>query len=191
MTYEDLSIRDCWVYKPEVFRDERGEFFEWFRGEDYLKQSGGNFVLRQANCSISNRGVIRGIHFAAYPPGQGKYVSCMRGSAFDVLVDLRPNSPTYLSWAGIEISADNRWVVNIPSGVGHGFLAHEDNTVISYLCDQPYSPDNEFGINPFDPALGIVWPHESDDEQFTTSVRDREAPLLAGVSQILASFAVL
>lgn len=191
MKYENLPLRDCWIYKPQVHSDERGEFFEWFRGEDYRNLTGANFDIRQANCSISNKNVVRGIHFAAYPPGQKKYVSCMSGSALDVLVDLRPNSPTYLSWVGVEISAVNRWIVNIPSGVGHGFLAHEDSTVIAYLCDQPYLPSNEFGINPFDTELGIVWSEDLDESSFVVSDRDRIAPSISGLTNVLNGFADL
>lgn len=188
MSYENLPIRDCWIYKPEKHRDERGEFFEWFQGDEFLTQTGYGFNVRQANCSISREGVIRGIHFAAYPPGQGKIISCLTGSVLDIIVDLRPNSETYLSWEAIEISAKNGWVISIPAGIGHGYLSLEENTVVSYLCDQTYSPDNEFGINPFDPLIGIHWPSRENKEPFIVSARDREAPDVVHVSHVISGF---
>ena len=95
MSVEQLEIPGAWTFTPKKFGDDRGIFFEWFQDTTFLAAAGHNFNLAQANCSVSQRGVLRGIHFADVPPGQRKYVTCLTGSALDVLVDLREGSPTF------------------------------------------------------------------------------------------------
>ena len=157
---EKLSIDGCWVFRPQVFSDERGSFFEWFQNSTFKDISIDKFSLAQANCSVSNKGVIRGIHFAKVPPGQAKYVTCFSGSVFDVVVDLRKNSPTFGKWESVVLEAKNPAAICIPSGIGHAFMALEDHSVFAYLCDQRYNPNNEFDISPFDESLNITWPNE-------------------------------
>ena len=153
-----LDIPDSWVFTPKQFSDDRGTFFEWFQDSTFLEAAGNSFTLAQANCSISSKGTLRGIHFADNPPGQRKYVTCLSGSAMDVLVDLRTKSPTFGQWRSVLLDTVERNVVSIPNGVGHAFMALEDNTTIVYLCDQRYNPTGEYEINPLDPEIGIVWP---------------------------------
>ncbi len=173
MSIENLEIPGAWVFTPKQFSDDRGTFFEWFQDSAYLEASGHEFQLAQANCSISQRGVLRGIHFAEDPPGQRKYVMCLMGSAMDVLVDLRSESPTYGQWRSVNLDTVDRRVVSIPNGVGHAFMALEDNTVITYLCDQRYNPAKEREINPLDPFIGIDWPKGIDP---ILSDKDLSAP---------------
>jgi dTDP-4-dehydrorhamnose 3,5-epimerase len=158
VTVTQLDIPGAWFFTPRQFADDRGTFFEWFQDSTFLAEAGHDFKLAQANCSISRKGTLRGIHFADDPPGQRKYVTCMTGSALDVLVDLRKESPTFGQWRSVQLDTVDRKVVSIPNGVGHAFMALEDNTTIVYLCDQRYNPDNEREINPLDPEIGIKWP---------------------------------
>jgi dTDP-4-dehydrorhamnose 3,5-epimerase len=178
VTVIQLDIPGAWVLTPMQFSDDRGTFFEWFQDSEYLDASGHEFRLAQANCSISQKGVLRGIHFAENPPGQRKYVTCLMGSAMDVLVDLRSESPTYRQWRSVFLDTIDRRVVSIPNGVGHAFMALEDNTVISYLCDQRYNPLNEREINPLDPDIGIDWPKGMDP---ILSNKDLKAPNLSSI----------
>ena len=158
MTVNHLEIPGAWEFTPKQFSDDRGTFFEWFQDDTFLKAAGHRLDLAQANCSISKKGTLRGIHFADVPPGQRKYVTCITGSVMDVLVDLRVGSPNFGKWVSVHLDAIDRRVVSIPNGVGHAFMALEDNTTVVYLCDQRYNPEGEREINPLDPEIGIEWP---------------------------------
>lgn len=154
----NLQISGCWVFTPRSFADERGTFFEWFQDSTFTNEVSSDFKIAQANCSMSAKGVIRGIHFAKQPPGQAKYVTCFSGSVFDVVVDLRKNSPTFGKWDSVILQAGKPQALYIPSGIGHAFMSLEDNSTFVYLCDQRYNPGNEYDINPFDKTIGIQWP---------------------------------
>jgi dTDP-4-dehydrorhamnose 3,5-epimerase len=168
-----LEIPGAWVFTPRQFSDDRGLFFEWFQDSTFIEAAGESFNLAQANCSVSQKGVLRGIHFAEVPPGQRKYVTCITGSALDVLVDLRPESPTFGKWRSVDLDTVDRKIVAIPNGVGHAFMALEDNTTIVYLCDQRYNPTGEREIDPFDRTIGIKWPHGLTP---SLSQKDKDAP---------------
>ena len=118
---------------------------------------GHDFELAQVNFSTSKSGVIRGIHFAAVPPSQAKYVMCTSGSIYDVTVDLRIGSPTFGRWEAVQLDATNRAALYVAEGPATRFMALEPSTVI-YLCNQTYNPGREFEVHPFDPAIGIDWP---------------------------------
>jgi dTDP-4-dehydrorhamnose 3,5-epimerase len=178
MTVTQLEIPGAWVFTPRQFSDERGLFFEWFQDSAFIEATGHSFNLAQANCSVSQKGTLRGIHFADVPPGQGKYVTCLTGSALDVLVDLRKESPTFGQWRSVQLDTVERKVVSIPNGVGHAFMALEDNTTIVYLCDQRYNPVNEHEINPLDPEIGIEWPVGIEP---LLSEKDSSAPNLSSM----------
>jgi len=181
-----LAIPGCWLAKPKSFEDSRGQFFEWFQDSTFTANSGSEFKLAQANCSISNKGVIRGIHFAKYPPGQAKYVTCFSGSVFDVLVDLRKGSPTFGKWISIVIDSQDPIVIYIPSGVGHAFMALEDQTTFVYLCDQRYNPENEYDITPFDENIGINWP---DGVTAILSDKDKQAAKFEELFDVYPNYA--
>ncbi len=184
MSVEQLDISGAWVFTPKQFTDDRGTFFEWFQTETFKEFSGINFELAQANCSLSQRGVVRGIHYANVPPGQRKYVTCLTGSVLDVLVDLRKSSPTFGQWRSVQLDTRDRKVVSIPNGVGHAFMALEDNTTIVYLCDQRYNPNGEFEIHPLDPTIAISWPSEITP---LLSPKDAAAPSFIDVRDSLVS----
>ena len=176
MQNKDLDIYGAKLIEFKEFQDERGSFAEIFNLP--------NFNVAQVNRSVSKKGVLRGIHVAEVPPGQSKYVTCISGSIFDVLVDLRKSSPTFKHWLGIELTDKNNLAVSIPAGVGHGFLALEENSTVIYLCDQKYNPLNEFELDAFDQSININWP---DGFKFLRSIKDENAPKLGEVYDRLPS----
>ena len=182
MSVEKLEIPGAWVFTPKQFGDDRGVFFEWFQDSTFREHAGDDFVLVQANCSVSQKGVLRGIHYANVPPGQRKYVTCVSGSALDVLVDLRPSSPTFGMCKSVQLDTSDCKVVSIPNGVGHAFMALEDNTTIVYLCDQRYNPSSEFEIHPLDPTIAINWPADIEP---LISPKDLAAPLFSEIKNSL------
>jgi dTDP-4-dehydrorhamnose 3,5-epimerase len=153
-----LAIAGAWVIELPVYPDDRGMFREWFKPETLKENGVPEFEVRQANTSISKKGVIRGIHYSSEINGQAKLVTCTSGSVLDVIVDLRPKSETFGNHLEIELSENLGKCVFISRGLGHGFQALEENSAVTYLLDKEYSPDNEFGINPIDPHLKIRWP---------------------------------
>ncbi len=156
--------------------DKRGYFLEWFRADRFAEATGHELRLAQANCSVSERGTMRGIHFASVPPGQAKFVTCMTGAILDVAVDLRVGSPSFGHWSAHRLDPDNRHALYLPEGIGHAFLALEDDSTVVYLCSTPYAPQREFEVNPLDPAIGIEWPADIAPR---LSHKDAAAPLLA------------
>jgi dTDP-4-dehydrorhamnose 3,5-epimerase len=174
MDVKALEIPDAWLFTPEVHGDGRGVFLESFTRSSLSEATGRSLDLAQANISRSQRGTIRGIHFALVPPGQAKFVQCVSGLAYDVIVDVRVGSPTFGRWCAVELNAEVHQGVFISEGLGHGFAALADNTTLSYFCSTPYTPSNEFGISPFDPSLNISWPITGP----TVSERDKHAPSL-------------
>ncbi|MGV4980621.1 dTDP-4-dehydrorhamnose 3,5-epimerase [Streptomyces sp. NPDC001709] len=171
-----LGIGDAWVLEPQVFPDDRGSFHEWYRGAEFREATGYDLQLLQANCSVSRRGVLRGIHFADVPPGQAKYVTCVRGAVLDVVVDIRVGSPTYGQWEAVRLDDGNRRAVFLAEGLGHAFMALTDDATVVYLCSAGYAPRREHGLHALDPALGITWP---EDIAPVLSPKDAEAPSLA------------
>ena len=154
------TIPDLIVITPQVFTDSRGVFSETYQKSSFEKAGiFGSFV--QDNYSISQKGVLRGIHYQKAPFSQHKLVRVSQGSVWDVAVDLRPSSKTYLQWFGLELSAENQKILSIPAGFGHGFLALEEHTHLSYKCSAEYSRTHEEGIRWNDTTLKIEWPRLS------------------------------
>lgn len=181
MHVRELSIAGAFELAPVIHEDERGAFLEWFRADRFAEMTGHRFDLAQANSSVSSAGTLRGIHFAELPPSQAKYVTCVHGAIFDVVVDIRVGSPTYGGWDAVRLDDENRKAVYVSAGLGHAFLALEDDSVVSYLCDAPYVPGREHAIHPLDPALGIDWPNTGpggDRLPLVLSEKDDGAPLL-------------
>lgn len=155
---EPLGIGGAWVLTPQIHRDSRGSFLEWFRGEEFADDLGHRLEVAQANCSVSRRGVIRGIHFADVPPGQGKYITCVRGAVLDVAVDLRAGSPSFGRWEAVQLDEETRRALYLAEGLGHAFMALTEEATVLYLCTTPYDPGREHGVHPLDPGIGITWP---------------------------------
>jgi dTDP-4-dehydrorhamnose 3,5-epimerase len=135
--------------------------------------TGRVFEIEQANISFSSAGTLRGIHYSIAPKGQAKWITCVSGSIQDVIVDIRPDSKTFGQWFDVELKGDS---VFISEGLGHGFLALDDNTAVVYLMSTPYSPADEFGINPLDEDIGIKW--RVNVEELLISKKDFIAPSL-------------
>ncbi len=179
MKVRELAIPGAWEITPKLISDSRGEFFEWFTDAEFSTFSGHSFDLRQANCSISTAGVLRGVHFAQLPPSQAKYVTCLRGKVLDVVIDIRIGSPTFGRWDSVLLDDRERRSVYLSEGLGHAFLALDNDSMVMYLCSAPYNPEREHTINAFDPALGIEWP--TVEGGLILSDRDRDAPSLVEV----------
>src|ERR1700752_3164100 len=158
MTARELAIPGAWEIGQSLHTDDRGLFFEWFTQREFADVTGHRFDLNQANCSVSAAGVLRGLHFAQLPPGQAKFVTCVRGAVFDVVVDIRVGSPTYAQWDSVRLDDRDRRSVYVSEGVAHGFLALQDDSTVMYLCSAPYAPRREHTILATDPQLAIDWP---------------------------------
>ena len=177
MNLTPLGIDGAWVAESPVWSDDRGFFREWFKSEDVKAATGREFGIEQANISVSSAGTLRGIHYSIAPRGQAKWITCVLGSIQDVIVDIRPDSKTFGQWVEIELKGDSGKAVLISEGLGHGFLALEDNTAVAYLVSTPFSPTNEFEINPLDKKIGIKW--GMDFSSLKISGKDKIAPTLA------------
>lgn len=150
------EIQGLAIIEPSVFGDERGYFIETYNQNDF-KEAGLNMVFVQDNQSMSVKGVLRGLHYQKEFP-QGKLVRVVRGSVFDVAVDLRAGSGTYGKWFGVELSAENKKQFYIPEGFAHGFLVLSDEAEFCYKCTDFYRPGDEGGMAWDDPEIGIDWP---------------------------------
>ena len=173
MDIRQLAVPDSFVVTPHTHKDERGLFLEWFARSRFEEETGHRLSLAQANSSVSSRGVVRGIHFAAVPPGQAKYVSCAAGAVLDVVVDLRIGSPTFGDWDAVRLDDVTRSAVFVAEGLGHAFMAISDRATVVYLCSEQYNPDRERGLHPLDPDIQIDWPLESTP---ILSPKDDQAP---------------
>ena len=172
-----LGIEGAFELRNVVHADDRGEFAEWFRRDTIEQQTGYRFPVLQANVSRSAKGVVRGIHFCEVPPGQAKLVTCMSGRITDVVVDIRVGSPTYGRWEAIELDAAERNAVLLPVGVGHAFVALDDDTTVCYLVSDVYTPEKEHGVHPLDADLAIDFGLPADE--LLLSPKDQQAPRLA------------
>ncbi|MGV1003353.1 MAG: dTDP-4-dehydrorhamnose 3,5-epimerase [Candidatus Nanopelagicales bacterium] len=177
MQIEPLRIEGSWLVTPQIHGDQRGAFLEWFKAPQFAAAVGHHLTLNQANCSVSSRGVVRGIHYAQVPPSQGKYVICVAGSVLDVIVDIRVGSPTFGQWESVKLDDVSRQALYLSEGLGHGFAALSDVTTVVYLCSEGYNPGRENGVHPLDPAIGIDWQLGSASPQL--SAKDAAAPSLA------------
>jgi dTDP-4-dehydrorhamnose 3,5-epimerase len=174
---EQMSIEGAWVFNPHIHGDGRGAFLEWFKEPTFSAAIGHPLELVQANASVSARGVLRGIHFADVPPGQAKYVTCVKGSVLDVVVDIRVGSPTFGQWESVLLDDRTRQAVYLSEGLGHGFLSLEDGSTVVYLCSAGYNPSGEHEVHPLDPAIAIDWPLDGLEPELST--KDADAPSLA------------
>ena len=149
-------IEGLLVLEPRVFRDARGYFVETYNKKRY-REAGIDAQFVQDNQSCSSYGVVRGLHFQKPPYAQAKLVCCTVGRVLDVAVDLRPESPTYGQWYGVELSEENKRQFFIPKGFAHGFSVLSESAIFTYKCDEFYHPEAEGGIQLNDPTLAIDW----------------------------------
>ncbi|AWB09763.1 dTDP-4-dehydrorhamnose 3,5-epimerase [Thermodesulfobium acidiphilum] len=171
----ETVIPEVIMVKPKVFEDERGFFLESYKKSDFIK-AGIYKEFIQDNHSRSVKGVLRGLHYQLNPKAQGKLIRCIKGKIFDVAVDIRENSPTFLKYVAAELSEENKFMLWIPEGFAHGFLTLSDEAEIIYkVSGNSYSPEHDRSILWNDPEIGINWPLEGEP---ILSKKDREAPLL-------------
>ena len=175
MRFVPTEIAHVYVVELEPIADERGSFARvWAREE--LAAHG--LTAELAQCSVSRNpisGTLRGLHFQEVPHAEAKLVRCTRGAIFDVAVDLRPDSPTYRRWVGVELDAETGAALFVPEGCGHGFQTLVDDTEVSYMISAAYAPQAASGVRWDDPALAIDWPPA---ERRIISERDRSWPAL-------------
>ncbi len=179
MEVKQISIEGPLVIQPKVFFDERGYFFESF-SQAKFQEVGIHQAFVQDNQSLSQKGAVRGLHFQAPPHAQGKLVRVIQGAVYDVIVDIRANSPTYGQHYGIELSETNFTMFWIPVGFAHGFSTLENHTIFQYKCTDLYNKASEGGILWNDPDLGIDWKVEnpilSEKDQLNTRFKDFITP---------------
>ena len=169
MRFLETAVQGAFVVDPQRFEDERGFFARTWSVDD-LAAAGLDSELNQASISFNSReGTLRGMHFQTAPHEETKLVRCTMGEMYDVVLDLRPDSPSYLQWHGEVLSAENRRGLYIPKGCAHGFLTLQEATEVFYMISSPYVPSAGSGVRWNDPAFGIDWPGE------VTVINDRDA----------------
>ena len=174
MKFIETELAGVFIVEPAVFGDHRGFFMEIW-SERAFEEAGLHYRFVQDNHSYSSeKGTLRGIHFQKGEKSQAKLVRCVRGSVLDVAVDLRPSSPNYRRWVGVELTEKNKRQLLIPRGFGHAFLTLTDEVEFLYKADNPYAPEADGGIRWSDPDLGIIW----GITRPVLSEKDRNAPFL-------------
>jgi len=179
MQVSDLKLAGLKLVTPSVFRDERGLFFESYRKELYASL-GMDISFVQDNVSFSCKNTIRGLHFQS-TPGQVKLITCLQGEIWDVVVDIRPDSPTFLHWEAVTLDDQSHNQLFIPIGFAHGFCAMSKSACIQYKVSAPYNPKTEKTIRWNDPELNIAWPIKDP----ILALRDQDSPFLKEVLDVL------
>ena len=174
MDIRELSIAGSFEITPKQFPDDRGVFLEYYRFDKLAEAVGHPLDLKQANTSVSKRGTVGGIHFADVPPSQAKYVTCTRGAVIDFVIDIRVGSPTFGQWDQVRLDDVDRRAIYIPEGLGHCFVALEDESTVSYLCSATYAPGREHGVNPLCKTVGLAL--QLREDELLLSPKDTEAP---------------
>lgn len=174
MNFIPTKLDGVWIVEPKVFGDHRGFFMESWSKRAF-EEAGLHYDFVQDNHSSSTvKGTLRGIHFQKGDKAQAKLVRCVKGAVLDVAVDLRPSSPTYKQWVGVELSAENKRQLLIPRGFGHGFVTLTDDVEFLYKADNFYAPEADGGIRWNDPELAVEWGVENP----ILSKKDSESPFL-------------
>jgi dTDP-4-dehydrorhamnose 3,5-epimerase len=172
MRFTETKVAGAFLIEPEPIADERGFFARTFCREEFADH-GLNPELAQANISFNHRkGTLRGLHYQEAPHAEAKLVRSVRGAIWDLALDLRPDSPTYLAWFGVELSDASRAMLYVPEGCAHGFLTLTDDAEVAYQMSAPYAPRAARGVRFDDPAFGISWP----GEVVVINERDRTYP---------------
>jgi dTDP-4-dehydrorhamnose 3,5-epimerase len=179
MRVRETPVAGAFVIEVDRLEDERG-FFARVWDLERLEAEGMSMAMVQANIGFSRRkGTLRGLHYQKEPNQEAKLVRCTMGSIFDVVVDLRPDSPTSMRWAGVRLSAEDRNMLFVPRGCAHGYMTLEDETEVFYPVSARYAPQSEGGVRWDDPAFGIEWPMS---EGLIISEKDRSWPDFPGMS---------
>lgn len=174
MKIEKLPLCGAAVIEAEPFTDHRGVFARFFCEKELSELIGDRHFVNVNFSRTLKKGAIRGLHFQHPPKAEMKLVRCIRGSVYDVIVDIRKDSPTFLKWFGIELSADNMKMLCVPEGFAHGFQVLEESSEMLYLHSEFYSKEHEGALNYSDPLLAIAWPVELAD----VSERDKNHKMI-------------
>jgi NDP-hexose 3,5-(Or5-) epimerase len=197
MEIEQTAVPDAYRVLPRLIGDARGSFFESFKYRELARNTGHVFRPLQVNYSVSVKDTVRGLHGVLIPPGQAKFVTCVRGVLLDVVADLRLGSPTFGVHDTTLLDAHRGTAVYVAEGLVHGFVAMTDDACISYLCSTPFVPGTQFEVQPFDPELGLPWgaglggePLLSEKDLAAPTVRQAaDRGLLADYGDCLALYA--
>ena len=176
MKITNLKLCDAFMLEPEKFSDDRGFFSEIYNKKKLSKVLNKDINFVQDNYSFSRKNVLRGLHFQKNPKSQGKLIRVIKGKIFDVIVDIRKSSETFMQWEGIELSSEIKNQIWIPEGFAHGFLALSDKTEVVYKVTEYYDPNFECTIRYNDPKLNIIWPKVAE---YVISEKDRSADYLS------------
>lgn len=169
MIFTETRLKGAFIIEVKKLKDERGFFGRSFCQHEFAEHGLINQVA-QANVSFNDqKGTLRGMHFQKAPYQETKLVRCTRGALYDVIIDLRPDSPTFRQWVGVELTAENHTMLFVPQDFAHGFITLEDNTEANYLVSQFYTPGAEGGVRWNDPEINIQWPLEP------VSISDKDA----------------
>ena len=176
MRVRQSSLEGVLIIEPAVFGDERGFFMESWKSSAY-EAAGLPALMSQSNFSKSSFGVLRGLHYQ-YPEPQGKLVSVLEGTVYDVAVDIRTGSPGFGQWTGVELSAENQLQLFVPEGFAHGFCTMSETALVHYMCTAEYAAENDASLAWNDPDIGVEWPIEPQ----SVSAKDASAPRLADIA---------
>ncbi len=173
MIFKKTGLEGAFIIEPERIEDTRGFFARaWCKNE--FNTHGLNSRLVQCNIAFNKtQGTLRGMHYQATPHEEIKLVRCTKGAIYDVIVDLRPGSPTHVKWIGVELTEQNHKMLYVPEGFAHGYQTLTDNTEVFYQVSQFYSPESERGVRWDDPAFGIKWP---ETDNLVISEKDKNWP---------------
>ena len=158
MHFEETALAGVWIITPDVFDDARGQFVVAWKPSEFAERGLETAIAQVSIVQTHTRGSIRGMHYQTAPFEEAKVVRVIRGAIFDVAVDLRPDSPTYLRWVGAELSSGNRQIMYLPPGCAHGYQTLTDDSEVVYFVSAAYSPPHQRGVRWDDPAFGIAWP---------------------------------
>ncbi|HEX8843687.1 MAG TPA: dTDP-4-dehydrorhamnose 3,5-epimerase [Pyrinomonadaceae bacterium] len=173
MRFTETKLKGAFILDPERFEDERGFFARTWSPREFAEH-GLDAALAECNISFNTRkDTLRGMHFQRTPHEQAKLVRCTAGAIHDVIIDLRPASPTFKQWVGVELTAENRLMLYVPEGFAHGFQTLEDGSEVFYQMSSPYVPESASGVRWDDPAFGIEWPPAPER---IINARDRQYP---------------
>jgi dTDP-4-dehydrorhamnose 3,5-epimerase len=181
MIFTETKLRGAYIIEPELIEDERGFFARTLSAEEFSAH-GLNPNIAQCNTSLNKRkGTLRGMHYQIAPDEEAKLVRCTAGAIYDVIIDLRRDSPTRAQWFGVELTFQNRLMVYVPAGFAHGYQTLADDTEVFYQVSEYYHPESARGVRWDDPAFGIEWPLPIS----VISERDRAHPLIDALGDLL------